>query len=107
MAGARARLRSASLDRCSWAPAAPASARPRRLGAAAPRPPPPAPRLLALRRFAGTELIHNAQLPDKTAAAAAQGGEGPVTVRYVDLSKTADVYDKVRQYQETGKKRYP
>lgn len=60
----------------------------------------------ALRRFAGTELIHNAQLPDKSAAQQ-QAGEGPTTVRYVDLSKTADVYDKVREFQETGKKRYP
>ncbi len=46
------------------------------------------------------ELIHNAHLTSKEE-------EGPVTVKYVDMTKTADVYDKVREYQETGKKRYP
>lgn len=33
--------------------------------------------------------------------------EGPKTVKYVDMSKTSDAYDKVREWQETGKKRYP
>jgi hypothetical protein len=33
--------------------------------------------------------------------------EGPTTVRYVDMSKTAEAADKVRVWQETGKKRYP
>jgi len=32
--------------------------------------------------------------------------EGPVTYKYVDMNKTADIYDKVRQYQETGKKTF-
>lgn len=32
--------------------------------------------------------------------------DGPQTVRYVDLTKTADAYDRVREWQETGKKRY-
>ena len=32
--------------------------------------------------------------------------EGPVTYKYVDMNKTADSYDKVRQYQETGKKTF-
>jgi hypothetical protein len=48
------------------------------------------------------ELIHNAQLSNSN-----QDNEGPVTVKYVDLSKTSDIYDKVREYQETGRKRYP
>lgn len=45
------------------------------------------------------ELIHNAGIQ-------AKDEEGPVTVKYVDLNKTAEVYDRVREYQETGKKRY-
>ncbi|WIA40602.1 hypothetical protein OEZ86_013940 [Tetradesmus obliquus] len=49
----------------------------------------------------GLEVIHNAQLQEK------QEQEGPVTIKYVDLNKTSDIYDKVREYQETGKKRYP
>eukprot|EP00775_Hariotina_reticulata_P004276 gene4276-4530_t len=53
-------------------------------------------------RQSGVDLIHNAQR-SKTK----QEDEGPVTVKYVDLSKTSDIYDKVREYQETGKKRYP
>uniref|UniRef100_A0A383VPT9 Uncharacterized protein n=1 Tax=Tetradesmus obliquus TaxID=3088 RepID=A0A383VPT9_TETOB len=52
-------------------------------------------------RGQGLELIHNAQLQEK------QEQEGPVTIKYVDLNKTSDIYDKVREYQETGKKRYP
>jgi hypothetical protein len=52
-------------------------------------------------RGQGLELIHNAQLQEK------QEQEGPVTIKYVDMGKTSDIYDKVREYQETGKKRYP
>lgn len=33
--------------------------------------------------------------------------EGPRTIKYVDMSKTSDAYDKVREWQETGKKRFP
>jgi hypothetical protein len=33
--------------------------------------------------------------------------EGPKTIKYVDMSKTSDSYEKVREWQETGKKRYP
>jgi hypothetical protein len=51
-------------------------------------------------RGQGLELIHNAQLQEK------QEQEGPVTIKYVDMGKTSDIYDKVREYQETGKKRY-
>lgn len=36
-----------------------------------------------------------------------QQQEGPTTVKYVDMAKTSDIYDKVREFQETGKKRYP
>lgn len=45
------------------------------------------------------ELIHNAGIQGKEE-------EGPQTVKYVDLTQTAEVYDRVREYQETGKKRY-
>jgi hypothetical protein len=38
--------------------------------------------------------------------AAAEQDEGPQIVRYVDLTKTADVYDRVREWNETGKKRF-
>lgn len=33
--------------------------------------------------------------------------EGPKTIKHVDMSKTSDAYDKVREWQETGKKRFP
>lgn len=33
--------------------------------------------------------------------------DGPKTIKYVDMSKTSDAFDKVREWQETGKKRYP
>jgi hypothetical protein len=33
--------------------------------------------------------------------------EGPRTIKYVDMSKTSDAFDKVREWQETGKKRFP
>ncbi|KAF6253851.1 hypothetical protein COO60DRAFT_1703635 [Scenedesmus sp. NREL 46B-D3] len=49
----------------------------------------------------GLELIHNAQLQKK------QEQDGMVTIKYVDTGKTSDIYDKVREYQETGKKRFP
>jgi hypothetical protein len=35
------------------------------------------------------------------------GDEGPKTIKYVDMSKTSDAYQKVQEWQETGKKRYP
>lgn len=53
-------------------------------------------------RGKGLELIHNAQLKAKE-----EEEEGPTIVKYVDMSTTSDIYDKVREYQETGKKRYP
>ncbi len=46
------------------------------------------------------ELIENKKLPVE------EEEEGPVTVKYVDMTKTADIYDKVRRYQETGKKKF-
>jgi hypothetical protein len=52
-------------------------------------------------RGQGLELIHSAQLQEK------KEQEGPVTIKYVDMGKTSEIYDKVREYQETGKKKYP
>lgn len=44
---------------------------------------------------------------DAISAKAGRDGDGPQVVKYVDLSKTSDSYDKVREWQETGKKRFP
>ena len=48
---------------------------------------------------------------DKVASRAAEalGGNdegGPVRMSYVDFEKTADAFQRVHEYQETGKKRF-
>jgi len=43
----------------------------------------------------------------QSVSAKSREDEGPQTIKYVDMSKTSDSYDKVREWQETGKKRYP
>lgn len=52
-------------------------------------------------------MSHCSEAAAKAASSKQQQEEGPTVQRYVDLTQTAEVYDKVRQYQETGKKRYP
>jgi hypothetical protein len=52
----------------------------------------------------GLDLLHNAAVID--AAEAAEAAEAARVVKYVDLSKMDEVYDRVRDWQETGKKAY-
>jgi hypothetical protein len=50
------------------------------------------------------DLLHNAAIIDK--AEAKEADEASRTVKYVDLSKMDEVYDRVRDWQETGKKKF-
>jgi hypothetical protein len=48
--------------------------------------------------------VHNAALID--ASEAREAAEAARSVKYVDLSKMDEVYDRVRDWQETGKKKF-
>jgi hypothetical protein len=67
---------------------------------------PTAPRALLPHRAGtgGLDLLHNAALVE--AAEAREAAEAARTVKYVDLSKMDEVYDRVRDWQETGKKKF-
>ncbi len=54
--------------------------------------------------FAVFGLVHDAAVLD--AAEAREASEAAKSVKYVDLSKMDEVYDRVRDWQETGKKKF-
>lgn len=50
------------------------------------------------------DLLHNEQVI--SAAEKREADEEARTVKFVDLSKMDEVYDRVRDWQETGKKKF-